>query len=65
MNIKITGMTCGHCVQAVAEALAKVPGVKSVKEINLSDGIAQVEGTPDPQQLISAVKDEGYAATIL
>jgi copper chaperone len=65
MNIKITGMTCGHCVKAVTEALAKVPGVKEVKDVSLKDGIARVEGTPDPQQLIAAVKEEGYAATLL
>jgi copper chaperone len=65
MNLKISGMTCGHCVKAVTEALAKVPGVKQVKDVNINDGIAQIEGTPDPQQLIAAVKNEGYAATIL
>jgi copper chaperone len=65
MNIKISGMTCGHCVKAVTEALAKVSGVTQVKGVNINDRIAQIEGTPDPQQLIAAVKNEGYAATIL
>lgn len=65
MIIKITGMTCGHCAAAVEKSLAKVPGVSKVTEVSINDGIARIEGTPDPAQVIAALADEGYAAQIV
>lgn len=65
MILKISGMTCGHCVSAVEKALTEVPGVTAVKDISIKDGIAHIEGTPDPQQLIAAVIDEGYTAKLI
>ena len=28
VNLKVAGMTCGHCVKAVEQALSEVPGAK-------------------------------------
>lgn len=61
---KIEGMTCGHCVRAVTEALTKVPGVASVREVNLERGEATLEGAPEEQAVIAAVREEGYEARI-
>ncbi len=58
----ITGMTCGHCVRAVTGALAKVPGVARVQEVDLERGEALVEGSPDEQAVLAAVREEGYEA---
>lgn len=60
IELMITGMTCPHCVQAVTEALAKVPGVTRVIEVDLNSGRASVEGAVDSQALIDAVKTAGY-----
>jgi copper chaperone len=30
-NLKIEGMTCGHCVRSVTQALEAVPGVQAAK----------------------------------
>ena len=30
IELKVEGMTCGHCEQAVRQALAAVPGVRAV-----------------------------------
>lgn len=62
IELKIEGMTCGHCEGAVRRALADVPGVAQVLEVDRQRGIARLEGTPDLQALIAAVEDEGYQA---
>ena len=63
-KLKIEGMTCNHCVKAVTEALAEVPGVDKVIEVNLEQGKAEVSGTPDNAALISAVAEAGYEAQV-
>jgi len=59
--LKITGMTCNHCVGAVRKALQQVPGVESV-DVTLEAGQAVVHGDADPAALVQAVKEEGYEA---
>jgi copper chaperone len=61
VKLKVTGMTCNHCVMAVTEALKTVDGVQKVG-VNLQKGEATVEGTARPDDLIRAVVDEGYGA---
>lgn len=60
-TLNITGMTCGHCVKSVKQALADVPGVTRA-EVDLQTRQAQVEGTADVDALVAAVKEEGYEA---
>lgn len=62
IEMKIEGMSCGHCRQAVERALAAVAGVDRVVEVNVERGMARVEGSPDPGALIAAVEEEGYKA---
>lgn len=64
VKLKVTGMTCGHCEMAVHRALARVPGVSRVVRVDRRGGSAEVEGTPDPDQLILAVEGEGYSAEV-
>ncbi len=65
IELKITGMTCGHCVKAVTEALAEVPGVEKVVDVSLEQGTARIEGTADDRKLIEAVEEEGYEAAVM
>ena len=60
-TLKISGMTCSHCSQAVTRSLAAVPGVTAV-QVSLETREARVEGDADLAQLIGAVKAEGYGA---
>lgn len=60
-ELKIDGMTCGHCVAAVKKALEKVPGVRGA-QVELASGRAKVEGDPSLDALLAAVRDEGYQA---
>jgi copper chaperone len=60
-TLKVTGMTCNHCVAAVKKALERVPGVEEA-QVSLDAGEALVSGDADRQALIDAVKSEGYSA---
>lgn len=62
-ELKVTGMSCGHCVKAVEGALKAIPGVQEVK-VDLQSGKATVEGSADQQAMIAAVVEEGYAAEV-
>lgn len=64
IKLKVSGMSCEHCVRAVDKALAEVDGVESVVEVNLEQGMAVVEGEPKMADLISAVEEEGYRAEL-
>ncbi len=63
-TLTITGMNCGHCANAVREALMGVPGV-SAAEVDLALGSATVEtdDTVTAEALIAAVVEEGYGAS--
>jgi len=63
-ELKIDGMTCGHCTAAVKKALEKVAGV-SAATVDLAAGRAQVAGDADVAALVAAVQDEGYQAAPL
>ena len=54
-TISIEGMSCGHCVSAVTDALNKLEGVKSV-EVNLENKNAVIE--------VDNVKDEDIKEAI-
>jgi copper chaperone len=65
-RLKIDGMTCGHCVQAVEKALKNQTGVRNAT-VHLDSGAADVEYEEKevaPEQLVAAVEEEGYAAAI-
>lgn len=63
-ELRITGMTCGHCVASVTKALKAVPGVSSA-EVSLEEGRAVVLGTADQKQLLQAVQGQGYEAAVM
>lgn len=64
IELKVTGMTCGHCESAVNKALAAVPGVTQVVEVSREKNRAVVEGDADAQALIAAIAEEGYTAEL-
>ena len=63
-RIRVTGMTCMHCVAAVTKALQKVPGVESA-DVNLENKQAVVAGSTNTASLLAAIKEEGYEAELL
>ena len=58
---KVTGMTCGHCVQAVTSEVSKIQGVTDV-EIDLDSGNVTVTSDADLQEadFRAAVDEAGY-----
>ncbi|MDI9570404.1 MAG: cation transporter [Pseudomonadota bacterium] len=60
-TIAIRGMSCGHCVAAVAGALSGLPGVKNV-QVSLERGEATFEEeTPVSRESIrKAIAAAGY-----
>ncbi|MBO7432005.1 MAG: permease [Elusimicrobia bacterium] len=56
---KINGMTCNHCK---ANATKAISNLKSVKEVivNLSEGVAYVDGNPTDEEIKSAVEAIGF-----
>ena len=61
--LRVSGMTCQHCVGRVQEALAAVPGVTAAA-VDLDSGTARVDTAPefsDATALKRAVEAAGYA----
>lgn len=56
---QVTGMNCPHCRASVDRSIAAVEGVTTV-DVNLSDGIATVEGEHNPDDVIKAVQAAGF-----
>ena len=56
---KIDGMTCNHCKANATKAIAALASVKNVN-INLSEGVAYVEGTPTDEEIKNAVESIGF-----
>lgn len=56
---KIKGMMCNHCKNNVEKNLAAVDGVTAVR-VDLAQGVAYVDGTADPAEIIGTVERLGY-----
>ena len=59
----ITGMSCAACQARVEKAVAKVPGVTSVSVSLLTNSMG-VEGTASSNDIIHAVINAGYGASL-
>ena len=59
----VTGMSCASCSARVEKAVSKVPGVTSCSVSLLTNSMG-VEGSVDPQVIISAVEQAGYGASL-
>lgn len=55
----VKGMNCPHCQATVAKSISAVKGVTGVN-VNLSTGIATVEGEHDAHELAEAVRNAGF-----
>ena len=59
----VTGMSCAACQARVEKAVAKVPGVTSCSVSLLTNSMG-VEGTAEPSDIIHAVENAGYGASL-
>lgn len=63
-TLKVSGMTCQHCVQAVRAALEGHEAVRRA-DVDLQAGLAVVEyddAQVSPRELAGVVAEEGYEA---
>lgn len=59
-TFEIGGMTCGHCMKRVQDALLAVPGLK-VEQVRV--GSAKVtfdETSTETSRIVQAIEDAGY-----
>ncbi len=59
----VTGMSCAACQTRVEKAVNKVPGVTSCAVSLLTNSMG-VEGTADAKDIIAAVENAGYGASL-
>jgi copper chaperone CopZ len=57
----VTGMTCGHCVEAVTGELSRLPGVRDVNVDLPTGAVAVTSDAPLPiDEIRTAVDEAGY-----
>ncbi|KAJ7091378.1 Cu-transporting P-type ATPase [Mycena belliarum] len=66
-DLRIEGMTCGSCVEAIEGMLREQPGIHSIKVALLAErGVVEYDPqTWDPEKLISEISDIGFDATLI
>ena len=60
---QVKGMTCNHCKASVEKALSSVEGVEKV-EVDLTKGIAYVQGKHNTQAALDAVNAIGFNISV-
>ena len=62
LKLEVSGMSCGHCVSAVRDALGAVPGV-IVDSVSVgSASITYDESQTNVGELVDAIAEAGYEA---
>lgn len=67
VTMKVTGMTCGGCVNAVRSIIKSVDGVSSVS-VDLETERANFEfdaGETNLKHIMAEVEDLGYGASVI
>ena len=61
LDLKIEGMTCGHCEMSVTKELSKLAGAHDVK-VSSANGAAHltVDESVTQEQIAAAVDEAGY-----
>ncbi|MCD7866993.1 MAG: heavy metal translocating P-type ATPase, partial [Clostridiales bacterium] len=63
VQYNVTGMSCAACSARVEKAVSRVPGVSSCSVSLLTNSMG-VEGTASAREIISAVEEAGYGASV-
>ena len=63
VTLNITGMSCGHCLNAVNQALGRLPGVQ-IESVRIGRADLQYDETvTNPDAISRAIADAGYQAS--
>ena len=64
VNLAVGGMSCGHCVAAVRDALAGLPGVE-VRQVAVGMAAVALDETATSEAaLVETIRDAGYEARV-
>lgn len=58
-TFQVQGMTCGHCVSAVTQAVRSVDPAAEVK-VDLPSGRVEVNSDGAREAIAAAIEEEGY-----
>jgi copper chaperone len=58
-SFQVQGMSCGHCVGAVTQAVKSVDPQAQVK-VDLASGKVEVQSQQDRGAIAKAIEEEGY-----
>ncbi|KAJ7765481.1 Cu-transporting P-type ATPase [Mycena maculata] len=66
-DLRIEGMTCGSCVEAIEGMLREQPGIHSIKVALLAErGVVEYDPkTWDAEKIINEISDIGFEATLI
>lgn len=62
VTLQVSGMSCGHCVNAIEGSVGKLSGVHNVN-VNLAKGTVEVEFEPGVvtlEAIKEEIDDQGY-----
>lgn len=60
ITLAISGMSCGHCLNAVSQAINSIPGVE-VRSVQIGRAELRVpDADPTGDQVKGAIEDAGY-----
>jgi len=62
IELRVEGMTCGHCVSAVTRAVKTVDPEANV-QVDLGTGRVRVDGRSSADALCKAIAEAGYPAS--
>jgi copper chaperone len=61
-SFQVQGMSCGHCANAVTQAVKTVDPAAEVK-VDLASGKVEVQSQGECQAIVRAIEEEGYKVT--
>jgi Copper chaperone len=65
VTLRVEGMSCGHCIEAVTNRLTSFPGVKSVN-VSLEKEQVVISGSElDPDFYARELNELGYTASVI
>lgn len=59
--LNVSGMSCGHCVRAITQAVRTLDDAAEV-QVDLAAGEVRIDSRMELEQLLQVIRDEGYAA---
>lgn len=64
IEFEVNDMTCGHCVNAITQAVAAVDASAKV-EIDLPTHRVRISGSDQAQKLGDAIREAGYTPVLI